>query len=80
MEHRLSVALFTSAEKWLAEEAKTTKQRQVGGRAGEHQAHALWVNPGLALTQDIERAGMKSFLLTADWQFQSPTENKRFAG
>lgn len=48
--------------------------------SGEHQAHALWVNPGLRLTQDIERAGMKSSLFRADWQFQSPTENKRFAG
>lgn len=30
VEHRLSVALFTSAEKWLVGEAKTTEKR-VGG-------------------------------------------------
>lgn len=43
---------------------------KVGGlESGEHQAHALWVNPGLRLTQDIEKAGMKSSLFRVDWQF-----------
>lgn len=53
-----------------------------GGKAGGweirlNKACGLWVNPGLSLTPDTEREGMKCFLFTADWQLQSPPKNCR---
>ncbi len=51
-------------------------------RESSRGSGVFWTNPGLSQAKMLsvdckEKAEMKSALLTADWQFQRPTEIQR---